>query len=223
MATATKQDDDLLIISEDDTSSNSKWDIEFSFDFWEDSSKKEEVSEVKIEDLVVSEESSVSPEEETANIDLWVSLDGWKEKVEASPMEKSTETADTSGEEEFSFDLGGAPENQTEEVVVADIEPVWDESTSLWDNSSMNDILAGTVAQLTARKEAIATTKWGKAQQEEEIKAQIKELQAQVKELESDMSMLDNESDKITANIAQLEEMKLNPVKEHNAKRATKK
>jgi predicted nuclease with TOPRIM domain len=86
----------------------------------------------------------------------------------------------------------------------------------------MNDILSATIAQLAARQEVIATSKAGKASKEEEIKAQIKDLQAQLKELESEMSTLDSESDKITANIAELENMKLDPVKEHNVKRVKK-
>jgi len=77
--------------------------------------------------------------------------------------------------------------------------------------------------KLEARKEAIATDKSGKAAQEEDMKAKILELQEQVQELEAEMKALDAESEKITTNISELEKMKLDPVKEHNAKRVVKK
>jgi peptidoglycan hydrolase CwlO-like protein len=90
-------------------------------------------------------------------------------------------------------------------------------------HESLNDILSATIAKLQKRQEAIAKDTDSKSSQEEDIKAQIAKLQEQVKELEADMKQLDTESKKITSNIEELEGMKLDPVKEHNANRSTKK
>jgi len=252
MATATKQDDDLLIIADDDSTSDSNNDIEFSFDFGEDTPKKESASDTQIEDSSISEESVVALEAEeiktpdleiaadekaeeitevvsevtpdisaetdveSGSVDLWMSLDGLEEKVEESKIEENKET------EDFSFDMGETTDSQETEAVITELEQAENQSTSGGNDSSMNDILAATIAKLASRKDAIATTKSGKAKKEEEIKVQIKDLQALVKELEDEMKALDTESDKITANISQLEDMKLDPVKEHNNKRVKK-
>jgi chromosome segregation ATPase len=132
-------------------------------------------------------------------------------------VEKEVIVEESNASEDFSFDLTDdtVKSEEKSETVVHQVEVSSD--------SSMNDILSGTIAKLVARQEIIATDRSGKATKEEEIKVQIKDLQAQVKELEEEMSALDSESDKITANIAELENMKLDPVKQHNAKRVTKK
>ena len=145
-----------------------------------------------------------------------MSLDELEEKVEEPKIEENKET------EDFSFDMGETTDSQETEAVITDLEQAEDQSTSGGDDSSMNEILSATIAKLVARQEAIATDKTGKAQKEDELKAQIKNLQDQVTELEADMSELDSESNKITTNIQELEKMKLDPVKEHNNKRAKK-
>jgi len=262
MATATKQDDDLLIIA-DDTSSDSAWDIEFSFDFWEDISAdtKEPSTPEQTPDPVVSDSSSKITDEKNSQdlptqetpeapsapavnseTDLGISFDTGENKVADTPVIEDSNsskepTASEAPAEEFSFDLGWesedsasiadkSPENSASESA-SNTETLMDvaepkETETLWE-SSMNDILSATIAKLVARQEVIATSKAWKATKEEDIKKQITELQSQVAELEADMKSLDNESDKITANIKELENMKLDPVKEHNSKRVTKK
>lgn len=88
---------------------------------------------------------------------------------------------------------------------------------------SLNDILAATIAKLTLRAEIISTDSSGKSTQIASIQAQIKALEEQVSALEGEISLLSSESEKISKNIEALEEMKLDPVKEHNARRAVKK
>jgi len=62
MATATKQDDDLLIITDEDTNSDTSGEIEFSFDFGDDSSaptKETTTPEAAIEKADLKVEDSV--------------------------------------------------------------------------------------------------------------------------------------------------------------------
>jgi hypothetical protein len=226
MAIATAQDDDLLIIADDSVSDNSSDDIEFSFDFGEDSAEKKETSSVE----------EGSPEITETPIDLGINFDTSSEE---SKVEAKTETHEVAANEEFSFDLGEVSEAKQEEskieespveespveegITAAKVSSEVESTNSTGDDTSMNDILSGTIAKLAARQDVIATDKASKSKSEEEIKAQIKDLQEQVKELESEMDTLDSESNKITANIAELENMKLDPVKEHNAKRVVKK
>ncbi len=265
MATATKQDDDLLIIADEESSSDSSGDIEFSFDFGEDTSTKEsttvssgttsDTAELKTEDTLESmpevsivEETPLSETASISEVDLTSDVDtpeislGMDDAATETPV-VDTKPVENSVNEDFSFDLSES--NIDTEVVSTSIE----ETTNNWKESilaeesvlvqetpkevevsidasseaSMNDILSATIAKLAARQELIATSKAGKSTKEEEIKAQIKELQSQVSELEAEMKELDKESDKITANITELENMKLDPVKEHNSKRVTKK
>lgn len=232
MATATAQDEDLLIIADDNEASNDSGDIEFSFDFGGDAHKKEEA---KTEEVITSETKI----ETLPESDLGISFDMWEEKIEETKIEESKiETGEVKAEEDFSFDLGIADastdgiqkseEKIEEKIEITDTvkstqaEEITETSTTS-DETSMNAILSGTIAKLQARQDVIANDKSGKTSKEEEIKAQIKELQAQVKDLEAEMKALDSESNKITANIAELENMKLDPVKEHNAKRVAKK
>ena len=245
MATATQQDDDLLIITEDDTSASTDAtdSIEFSFDDSADekdtsaeapmidlTSEDNETSDISVieemKEEVVNEVPATEELTEVAEeVGLDFNFDTWAE--EATVKENSAEetsTEETTVSEEFSFDLG--EQESVSEEVAQKIEAVdLSVETPVETNSgeSLNDILSGTIAKLEARKATIASDKSTKSWKEEEIKKQIKTLQAEVETLEADMKMLDSESDKITANIAELENMKLDPVKEHNAKRVVKK
>jgi len=244
MSTATQQDDDLLIIEEDTSSDTASDTIEFSFDTEDDafSSTDEiviDVTDEKTQDTGVSEDSPVSvleisPEIDTATAtpeDMTISFEI---PESASPVEASSEKAEEiKVAEDFSFNLdmwSEASETIPETSVTSPIEEVISEPTSALpvetvsaQEESLNDILTATIVKLEARKEAIATDKSGKAAQEEDMKAKILELQEQVQELEAEMKALDAESEKITTNISELEKMKLDPVKEHNAKRVVKK
>ena len=244
MATATTQDDDLLIIADDSASEDN---IEFSFDFDDNSTEKTETpTTAEVETQVVSEstdipkmgidileettetpETSDAPEvTDDATIDLGIDFDA--PVAQETKDEIKAETHEVEAHENFSFNIDEAVADkavETREEVSQTSETITEIAVptgSSGDDTSMNDILSATIAQLAARKEAISTDKSSKSQSEEEIKAKIKELQAQVKDLEADMAILDSESDKITENIAELENMKLDPVKEHNAKRAKK-
>jgi hypothetical protein len=253
MATATAQDDDLLIIADDSASDDSSDDIEFSFDFGDDSVEKketiptEEVStktpiettdplELHLDSVeevseIIDVTSEVTPEATDTNINLGINFDTSSEE---SKPEVVAEALEVPANEEFSFDLGEGSEIKEEEAVIMEetkteeaipaVESVAtaEVNDSTGDDTSMNGILSATIAQLAAREDVIATDKSSKSQSKDEIQAQIKDLQAQVKELEADMASLDSESDKITANITELENMKLDPVKEHNSRRAKK-
>lgn len=104
--------------------------------------------------------------------------------------------------------ISEVPQTQTQEVSGAE---------------SLNDILTATIAKLALREEAIANDSSGKSAQIASIQAQIKALEEQVSALQGEISLLSAESEKISKNIEALEEMKLDPVKEHNARRAVKK
>lgn len=187
----------------------------------------EEVSEAKEEstwiDIEISEESSKeetpkieveTPEvSESSDADFSLNLD--LSAGEAEVTQEETSKAETPSED-FSLGLGG-------EEVVQEVVPSQEGETQSQSGESLNDILAGTIAKLEARKDAIAADKATKTQKEEDIKSQIKKLEEEYAELESEMKALDSESEKIAANITQLDGMKLDPVKEHNAKRVAKK
>ena len=104
--------------------------------------------------------------------------------------------------------ISEVPQTQTQEVSGAE---------------SLNDILTATIAKLALRAEAIANDSSEKSAQIASIQAQIKALEEQVSALQGEISLLSAESEKISKNIEALEEMKLDPVKEHNARRAVKK
>lgn len=249
MATATKQDDDLLIITDEDNSSDSTGDIEFSFDFGDDSSSHKETpenSEVPVDtgeakaEATLESLAEMSASQDTPEISSAMT-DETSENI--SELDTSVQAIETPVDEDFSFDISDTnTETQTPAKIDQESTMNLDESNLLEgaalteetssqeestlntnSESSMNEILSATIAKLASRQDVIATSKAWKATKEEEIKAQIKELQSQVSELEADMKELDTESDKITANISELEKMKLDPVKEHNTKRVTKK
>lgn len=89
-------------------------------------------------------------------------------------------------------------------------------------HESMNDILDSTITKLSARSEVISGDTSQKESQISELNAQIKELQDQVIELEAEIAADETEKVKIEQNIAELESMKLDPMKEHNAVRSKK-
>lgn len=98
-----------------------------------------------------------------------------------------------------------------------------EESSVIPQEEGLNDILSATIAKLTLRADAIEKDTSGKATHISDIKAQIQLLEQQVAELEADIGVLNIEAEKITKNIEALEGMKLDPVKEHNARRVAKK
>ncbi|NDK09827.1 hypothetical protein GW846_03550 [Candidatus Gracilibacteria bacterium] len=245
--TGTTQDEELLIITDD--SSDDSSDMDFSFDFGDEntdstSEKETETSKaeaqatedsytdetiLEMEDAPLKEEISQIPQstdenEESENEEF--SLDFSKEidtLPETNQNVSNEVVAEKSEQNDFGMDLmSDDTSNKTQSEA-----PVTEKNTEtkiLSDShESLNDILSATIAKLQKRQEAIASDTENKAKKEEEIKSQITELQTQVKELEADMKQLDTESKKITSNIEELEGMKLDPVKEHNANRNAKK
>lgn len=194
---------------------------EVHIDMWEEvSAAKEENTWIELE---TSEESSKeetpkiemsTPEvSESSDADFSLNLD--LSAGDAEVTQEEAPKAETLSED-FSLGLGW-------EEVIQEVIPAQEGETQATSGESLNDILAGTIAKLEARKDVIAADKATKTQKEEDIKAQIKKLEEEYAELESEMKTLDSESEKIAANITQLEGMKLDPVKEHNAKRIAKK
>ena len=231
MAATATQDDDLLIIT-DDTQDSDSDEIDFSFDFWDEtqeSTQEESIPEVEIQDTE-KDENKTTETSETINLE-----DGSQEEAidfgidltkDSNPEEEVSEIHEDVIEES-NFDLWISDDNEIDLLGDADL---WNEeessSTGGWstgDDGSMNDILSATIAKLAARKESIASDKVEKLKHEDEIKAQIQALENEHTSIEAELAGLDAESTKITANIAELEEMKLDPVKEHNAKRVVKK
>ncbi len=224
MATATaKQDDDLLIIDDDTDTSSSE--IEFSFDPTDEAkdeiSSNEDISvhlgTEKIADSTLSElrEDTMETEQESS---INLGVDFQKDSEEKSPQNPSKELKNQ--EEDFSFDLGiWEKDTSTGE------ENTWTEwkTLAIKSDESLNDIMSATITKLQKRQESIVSDISSKRDEETAIKEKIKKLQLQVKEIEADIAMLDTESRKITSNISDLEKMKLDPVKEHNAKRVVKK
>ncbi len=211
----TSLDQEVSIVAEPDSES--------SILETEEVSSLIEVSEAPSEEVVSQEE--VSTEAKTSEEVLDFGLDLTSDEVSETPEVEEVSVEETNTKEEISFDLGISDETTgdiQEEVSVEETGTAtggW----STWDDSSMNDILSATIAKLTARKASIASQKEEKLKHEDEIKAQITALQDEHAGIEQELTGLDSESNKITANIDELEGMKMDPVKEHNAKRVAKK
>lgn len=195
----TMKDTEDTVVAKEDTSDTAtqtpaEWNIDLSFDLSPDAT-----AEAEQDSSIASEESPKT--EETFSIDLDTPT------VEETPElgEEKTVSEDTA---EISF-------MEAESSTSAN-------DTSSWDDTSMNEILSGTIAKLESRKETIAKNKEDKKAHEAEIKDQIKALEDEHAAIEAELTTLANEDKKITANIAELEKMKLDPVKEHNEKRVKK-
>lgn len=248
-ATATK-DDDLLIIS-DDSNDSTTWEIEFNFDFDESSSvdsRKEEVKEkadstnhsadLEILDevdteLEIVENSEKNQSEAKSNEDtvanISIDLGSFENEGEDTISETKVETGSTDEsnvvEEDFSFgfdDTVKTEEVSNKEETTAN-EAVMETVDTAVEKEDLNSILSATILKLETRKQSIQTERWGKSSKVQDIKSQIEALQKQVEELEAEMRTLDMEEEKITSNISELEKMKLDPVKNHNSKRVSKK
>ncbi|MDA9128999.1 hypothetical protein N9J72_00800 [Candidatus Gracilibacteria bacterium] len=238
-ATAT-HDDDLLIISDDTGDSNSD-EIDFSFDFGDETDTTEAVIEKEessvqpeVKDEVIKTEPEVAKVEESIQTEeaLDFGLDFSEDTSSETQVDSDINIQDESTEqaEETSFDLGlveekGYTADTTETVEVSEENSTFTGSggASTGDDSSMNEILSATIAKLSSRKTSIASQKETKLKQEDEIQSQIQKLQSDHETIEQELAGLDNEADKITKNIQELENMKLDPIKEHNAKRVAKK
>jgi len=180
-------------------------------------------------------EPTLDAASETSDMSFDLFEDNKEDEVRVEEVSEAPENQ----ESDFSFDLGEEETSKKEEISIesseiqeetmeislgdtsGDDSAITDDSAT-WDDSSMNDILSATIAKLEARKSHIAESKESKLKHEDEIKAQIKALEDEHASIEAELSGLDSESDKIIANIKELENMKLDPVKDHNAKRAKK-
>jgi len=221
--------DDLLIISDEEENTSSVDTIDFSFDSEakEETAISKKVSEP--ETLVVEEESQKASQEAEGEVNIDLGMNLTQEEAEETEAKKEaafTLNLDTSVAEEPK-----ETETTTEttaEINLMDLSTSDDSSTASWDDtssgdSSMNDILAGTIAKLEARKWIIAKERETKKAHEAEIKDQIKALEEEHTNIEADLSTLNIEDKKIDSNIVELEKMKSDPVKEHNERRVAKK
>lgn len=244
MSTAT-QEEDLLIIQDENDSSDESLNFNIDFedekkspetvieDIWDsttDDSNQEETFEIELEDDTTTTEKQ---EEDTVDVQE-------QEVLEDSQAKDNTD-------EDFEISLDD--ESTQEDIIVPENEQ-WDlsENSLLTDEGSLNiiesendsiiqdtieqdtskvedlnDILAWTISKLTSRKKSIQDDTSSKQSKVEDLKEEIEKLENQVSEIEAQITALWLESDKIDSNISQLEDMKLDPVKEHNAKRVTKK
>ncbi len=162
----------------------------------------------------VSEDKEIKSQDNSATSEMDFSLDLYapseEAKTEDTVLAQETEEAPKK-EEDFSLGIDTSEDSSPEQ----------DDTAS--SDESLNDILAGTVTKLEARKDAIAIDTAAKTSEEKTIKGKIKALEDEYATLEAEIKTLNAEAEKITANIAELEKMKLDPVKEHNAKRVVKK
>lgn len=218
--------EDKIIITEE--SSDEEAELSLKIDSEESIAMQKESVE---EEIVVEEiQEEKSEDEDEVSLDI----ENLEVESEVQEVEEISPDETPNGDDTVSFDL------DLEEDVE---EEAWEESTAedevdLWgfemwkassgDNrdmteSSMNAILSLTIAQLDIRKENIAKEIAEKKEQETELKAQIEQWKVETETLEGEIEVLNAESKKIDENNAQLEGMKLDPVKEHNAKRVAKK
>lgn len=184
-------------------------------------------------------ETSLLESSETESSDLWIDLMGSETpSLETDSWNQDVVETKDSADEEFTLNFGDEAIESVEETseveetqaATSDLGTLSleDDSTAIsgddatWDDGSMNDILSATIAKLAARKTVIAGEKEAKLTHESEIKDQIKALQDEHTAIEAELTILDSESSNITANISKLENMKLDPVKDHNSKRAKK-
>lgn len=224
MATATQ--DDLLVIQDESTA----WGDDFSFRFDFDDTLKEEgsteiwenipkqsvpqdmsltSSDFQEDTVMISEEQSPSPENilPEENVILEVENDG---EMQREIAEIKTDTQD---EAIINIDICDEKEQYVHDK----------KSTQESENEDLNSILNGTIIKLSSRKKSIADTSAAKMKKVSELKTHIESLEAEVWIIEAEISSLWFESEKIDSNIAQLESMKLDPVKEHNSRRNVKK
>ena len=235
-------------ITEENTTSSLQENSEISLDFSHLTSESAEKQEVSTEtqtspitdetpsldlgisfDTPVSDIQETSPEisdnqESTSNAQADISFAEISDTPEQEVMSQTS--VETSPETDFTNALS----QQTDATQASEMEisSQAGASSSSGDDStmqddSMNDILAETILKLEARAQAIAGEKSEKLSQISDLEAKIQALQDEQADHKLEVKNLESESEKITANITKLEEMKLDPVKEHNAKRSVKK
>ena len=239
MSTVTQDEELLIIQDESDTSNNS---LSFNIDFEDDTkaSTSEDATssevksniwtndalEIQLDDTseseLASQASNIKTEdtptqeiqtEEAFEISLWDDIWSQDSTSESSDIKVEVDD-DSSSDQSESFDILWSAE-------VSEVSDSVPEQTTSSEN--LNDILTATIAKLALRKEAIQTDTSSKQVKVQDLKTQIEKLENQVSEIEAEITSLWLESDKIDTNITQLENMKLDPVKEHNAKRVSKK
>lgn len=249
MPTAT-QDDLLIIQAETDTSGD---DFSFNFDFdestkeqgdkgtqvselWEKESQKESNStdESAVWDDIIDMDNTSAPLSQEITWEEWENngaiIEESKEKTQDSGFSIDLwdeliveETTDNNSKDEKSDDKSGDINNSESDIFSLDVEEK-NTSTSLQDkNEDLNTILTGTIKKLQDRKKSIWDNTEAKKKKSSELRQQIEWLENEVSTIEAEIATLWLESDKIDINISQLESMKLDPVKEHNSRRTSKK
>lgn len=252
-ATAQHDDDLLIISDDSENDSSGEIEFSFDSLWEEASQKAEVKKEEKMDiisedileiDTATPDKTEVEAVENTPVVESPVIQDETEASIDLNFGDiTSEETTITTPEvsnpeevtEDFSFNvLDDTPEVSNPEEVVAEKQetpkavtvatPVPEVAMQEEDwAESLNDILGGTITKLKARKEVIKSQKSTKAKKEAEIKKEIENLQEQVVSLEWEIKALNQEDNKINSNISSLEQMKLNPVQQHNAKRISKK
>lgn len=133
-----------------------------------------------------------------------------------SLTEKTTPSDETmEHNDNFSFDLGA------EEIDSSNSSSISGNDSSI-SGTNMNDILETTISQLDMRKNEISDEVQTQSAKAKTIDEDIKKLEIEHDEVEGAITLLKSESSKITTTISQLKKMKLDPVKDHNAKRTKK-
>ncbi|MCH8518261.1 hypothetical protein LAT59_00650 [Candidatus Gracilibacteria bacterium] len=201
---------------------------------------QDDVSQDDIDGESTGEIIEIQDEDETIEIN--------QDSLEGQSAKDTINDRDDTGEDEesFSIDLGvsdDALESIDNEVVEDIAEKKENESegigniinleddenigtssvTEVEKTEDLNTILSGTIAKLQGRKESIENDTAAKKKKAGELRIEIEGLEGEVSTIEAEIAALGLESDKIDTNISQLEGMKLDPVKEHNAKRVSKK
>jgi hypothetical protein len=196
MATKTTENDDLLILADEDISTDSL--------VMEDEKMNEDIIWSTDELITFNEDETptnndadviLDPKEEENSIDLW------EVKEENNEDENSLDLWDFTGEvvEEES----DTTSNEDESIFGTN--DLIQESGSVW---TMEDILDRTMLQLESRSEIILKDKESEETNISDLKEQIKSLDTQVSISKEKVSKLDEEETMIEKNIKSIERMK---------------
>lgn len=236
MAQATAQKDDDLIIIADESENNESI---FSLDFWDDtpSENTDEVTKVEKNDIIIQKEDREDIWEIKETLEI---IDkSWEIKEEAHLKEEENDKIEIISNDDVSFDFWLEDSTQKESTPEKDVivtELPEEANTQLWetediveipipdtDNQWLNLILEQTIIKLEERKKNITIETEQKTKNVESLKDEIQKLENEVSQRDAEITSLGLEYEKIENNITKLHDMKLDPVKDYNAKRSVKK
>ena len=243
---ASKEEDTVESEVKSDNWTDETFEIQLD-DTTQEAQNKEQSSDIKNE--INNATTNTSQAETSSDTDIGIGLDAantdtntdssWKSLWDNSSVAEEVwfeislwdDTATTELKDDLS-DMNTGTSNDSSSEQDDSLNMLWDSVVSVANESipeqtpsseNLNDILTATITKLTLRKDAIHDDTSSKQAKVQDLKAQIEKLENQVSEIEAEITSLWLESDKIDTNITQLENMKLDPVKEHNAKRVSKK